>query len=48
MTVILFFESPFMDANNDDIKLAKGDDLDRALDHMQKGMDAVYASLEAA
>ncbi|MEP0943584.1 MAG: GntR family transcriptional regulator [Rhizobiaceae bacterium] len=42
----------FMDANNDYLSLAQGDDLAPVLvhikDHMQKGMAEVYASLEMA
>lgn len=42
----------FMDANHEYLTLAQGDDRAALLahinDHMQKGMDAVYASVEAA
>ncbi len=42
----------FMEANDEYVKLSQGDDLapvlDHIKDHMQKGMDAVYTSLEAA
>ena len=41
-----------MDANHEYLTLAQGDDRAALLahinDHMQKGMDAVYASVEAA
>ena len=42
----------FMDANDNYLNLAQGDDLSPVLahikDHMQKGMDQVYASLEVS
>ena len=42
----------FMDANHEYLTLVQGDDraalLAHVNDHMQKGMDAVYASVEAA
>jgi hypothetical protein len=42
----------FMDANDNYLNLARGDDLSPVLahikDHMQKGMEAVFASLAAS